>query len=78
MFIYSNLKKGRNFNFLLNTQFKSFQNKIKITNENLKIVNSNAYRKVTLSGFSENTLKEKTFYFGIYKIILNLLIKLML
>jgi len=65
MLFYTNLNKRRNINSLINLTLKSFQNKIKITKENLTIINSPAYSKVTLSGLGENTIKEKTFYFGI-------------
>jgi len=64
MFAYHSLKFRGKLNPLVKNIFKSFQNKIKISQDNFKIINTPAYNKVTLTGLAENSIKDKTFIFG--------------
>lgn len=63
MFASSQLRHQR-FSPLFKIIFRNFQNKVKISKENLTIINTPAYNKVTLTGLGENSIKDKTFYFG--------------
>lgn len=64
MLALSNLKYKKQINPIVKNIFKNFQNKIRISKENLTIIKSPAYNKVTLTGLGENSIKNKTFYFG--------------
>jgi len=63
MFAYSHLNFIK-LNPFVKNMFRNFQNKVKISKENLTIINTPAYNKVTLTGLGENSIKDKTFYFG--------------
>lgn len=65
MFVHHNLKLIGKFNPFIKNIFKSFQNKVKISQDNFSIINTPAYNKVTLTGLAENSIKDKTFIFGI-------------
>lgn len=63
MFVSSNLRLSKSFRPLTTIAMRNFQNKIKLTKENIQIINSVAYNKVNVLGLDDKTIKDKTFYF---------------
>ena len=62
------------FNPFIKINLKNFQNKIRITKDNLKVLCFPSYNQVSLIGLGENSIKDKTFIFGknFFKNIFNL------